>query len=79
MTLKHHVNLRKKNGLKIILCRHPYALAHNEVYGTNIQKGVIFMVTHDNEYQQFVVEGDEFQTFTNKWLDRVETYYKMNK
>ena len=56
-----------------------YAEAHNEVYGTNIQKGVIFMVTHDNEYQQFVVEGDEFQTFTNKWLDRVETYYKMNK
>ena len=56
-----------------------YALAHNEVYGTNIQKGVIFMVTHDNEYQQFVVEGKEFQTFTDKWLDRVETYYKMNK
>ena len=56
-----------------------YALAHNEVYGTNIQKGVIFMVTHDNQYQQFVVEGDEFQTFTDKWLDRVETYYKMNK
>jgi hypothetical protein len=56
-----------------------YALAHNEVYGTNIQKGVIFMVTHNNEYQQFVVEGKEFQTFTDKWLDRVETYYKMNK
>ena len=56
-----------------------YALAHNEVYGTNIQKCVIFMVTHDNEYQQFVVEGKEFQTFTDKWLDRVETYYKMNK
>ena len=56
-----------------------YALAHNEVYGTNIKKGVIFMVTHDNEYPQFVVEGEEFQTFTNKWLDRVETYYKMNK
>ncbi|OUV99833.1 MAG: hypothetical protein CBD16_07325 [Betaproteobacteria bacterium TMED156] len=56
-----------------------YALAHNEVYGTNIQKGVIFMVTHENQYQQFVVEGNEFQTFTDKWLDRVETYYKMNK
>ena len=37
------------------------------------------MVTHNNEYQQFVVEGKEFQTFTDKWLDRVETYYKMNK
>ena len=56
-----------------------YALAHNEVYGTNIQKGVIFMVTHENQYHQFVVEGNEFQTFTDKWLDRVETYYKMNK
>ena len=56
-----------------------YALAHNEVYGTNIQKGVIFMVTHDNQYQQFVVEGEEFKTFTNEWLDKVETYYKMNK
>jgi len=56
-----------------------YALAHNEVYGTNIQKSVIFMVTHDNQYQQFVVEGEEFKSFTNKWLDRVETYYKMNK
>ena len=56
-----------------------YALAHNEVYGTNIKKGVIFMVTHDNTYQQFVVEGAEFQTFTDKWLEKVETYYKMNK
>ena len=56
-----------------------YALAHNEVYGTNIQKGVIFMVTHDNQYQQFVVSGEEFKTFTNEWLDKVETYYKMNK
>jgi len=56
-----------------------YALAHNEVYGTNINKGVIFMVTHKNVYQQFVIEGAEFQTYTNKWLDKVETYYKMNK
>ena len=37
------------------------------------------MVTHDNTYQQFVVEGAEFQTFTDKWLEKVETYYKMNK
>jgi genome maintenance exonuclease 1 len=56
-----------------------YALAHNETYGTNIQKGVIFMVTHDNRYQQFVVEGNDFKSFTDQWLNKVETYYKMNK
>jgi len=55
-----------------------YAMAHNEVYGTDIQTGVILISTKDLQYQEFVVEGDEFQTFTNKWLDRVESYYKSN-
>lgn len=55
-----------------------YALAHNEVYGTDIQTGVILICTKDLQYQEFVVDGEEFQTFTNKWLDRVESYYKQN-
>ena len=55
-----------------------YAMAHNEVYGTDIETGVILISTKDLQYQEFVVEGDEFQTFTNKWLDRVESYYKSN-
>ena len=55
-----------------------YALAHNEVYGTDIKTGVILICTGDLEYQEFVVEGDEFEAYTNKWLDRVESYYKSN-
>lgn len=54
-----------------------YALAHNEIYGTNINTGVILICTVDLEYQEFVVEGAEFKEFTNKWFDRVESYYKL--
>lgn len=55
-----------------------YAIAHNEVYGTDITTGVILICTGDLEYQEFVVEGNEFGTFTDKWLDRVESYYQTN-
>jgi CRISPR/Cas system-associated exonuclease Cas4 (RecB family) len=36
-----------------------YAMAHNTVHGTDIQKGVIMMVTPDNYYQEFIIEGDK--------------------
>ena len=52
-----------------------YANAHNEVHGTNIRKGVIFMCTADNIYQEFIVEGNEFDTWTDRWFKRVEQYY----
>jgi genome maintenance exonuclease 1 len=52
-----------------------YANAHNEVHGTNIRKGVIFMCTADNVYQEFIIEGAEFDTWTDRWFKRVEQYY----
>lgn len=52
-----------------------YANAHNEVHGTKIRKGVIFMCTADNIYQEFIVEGNEFDQWTDKWFKRVEEYY----
>jgi genome maintenance exonuclease 1 len=52
-----------------------YANAHNEVHGTKIRKGVIFMCSADNIYQEFILEGNEFDTFTDKWFRRVEEYY----
>lgn len=53
-----------------------YASAHNEVYGTSIRKGVIFMCSADYEYQEFIIEGDEFDYWTDKWFNRVEKYYR---
>lgn len=53
-----------------------YANAHNEVYGTKIRKGVIFMCTADNIYQEFIIEGEEFDKWTERWFERVEQYYR---
>ena len=52
-----------------------YANAHNEVHGTKIRKGVIFMCTADNIYQEFIIEDKEFDEWTDKWFKRVEEYY----
>lgn len=53
-----------------------YANAHNELFGTKIRKGVILMCSKDNEYQEFVVEGNEFDIYSNLWFHRLELYYK---
>lgn len=52
-----------------------YALAHNALYGTNIRKGVIFMVSRDCEYQTFVIEGADFDHYSHLWSQRVDAYY----
>jgi len=52
-----------------------YANAHNEVHGTKIRKGVIFMCSAANEYQEFIVEGAEFDKYTDMWFKRCEQFY----
>lgn len=52
-----------------------YANAHNEVYGTKIRKGVIFMCSADNIYQEFIIEGNEFDSWSDRWFKRLEQYY----
>lgn len=64
-----------------------YAEAHNEVHGTKINKGVILMcvkpetnqdglMTGEPKYQEFVVEGYEFELYKQGWWARVEQYYQ---
>jgi genome maintenance exonuclease 1 len=52
-----------------------YANAHNEVHGTKIRKGVIFMCTADVVYQEFIIEGNEFDKYSDIWFNRLEQYY----
>ena len=51
-----------------------YAMAHNHVYGTQIQSGVILMCTPNNYFQKFVVKDKEFQQYMWKWVSRVDQY-----
>jgi genome maintenance exonuclease 1 len=53
-----------------------YAMAHNILFNTKITKGVIMMCSKDNYYQEFVVEGSEFQKYKHNFLRRVDEYYK---
>lgn len=54
-----------------------YANAHNEVHGTKIRKGVIFMCSADNIYQEFLLEGTEFDHYSDLWFRRLEQYYML--
>jgi len=52
-----------------------YAQAHDELYNTEIDQGVILMCSGDLTPQLFVLEGEEFQSYRDKWWDRLEKYY----
>ena len=52
-----------------------YAMAHNEMYGTNIRKGVILMVSRDVELKEYIIEGEEFDKYCGLWTQRLEEYY----
>ena len=65
-----------------------YAQAHNEVYGTQIRRGVILMcvkpsvddlgnVVSEPAYQEWVIEGADFDIWTDKWWKRCEQYYSL--
>jgi genome maintenance exonuclease 1 len=56
-----------------------YAMAHNTVHGTDIQKGVIMMVTPDSYYQEFIIEGQELKKYMYEFLERVDQYYNQIK
>jgi len=53
-----------------------YAMAHNYVYQTKIQQGVILMCSKDGYFQEFIVSEREFQKYQHEWLKRVDLYYK---
>ena len=63
-----------------------YALAHNEVYGTKIRKGVILMCVKPEldaqfniitppQYQEFVLHPEDFDHWEQAWWRRLELYY----
>lgn len=52
-----------------------YGMAHDAVYGTSIEQGVIMMCSKDGYYQQFMIEGDEFRRAKHKFLGRLDEFY----
>ena len=53
-----------------------YAMAHNYVYGTKIQQGVILMCSKDKFFQRFEVSDKEFVNYQHAFLKKVDEYYR---
>ena len=55
-----------------------YGMAHDAVYGTTIEKGVILMCSKDLYYQEFTIEGEEYRQAKHDFLRRLDQFYKEN-
>jgi hypothetical protein len=53
-----------------------YALAHNEVHGTDIRTCAINIIDRDAKLQSFVIEGNEFDHYSVEWTKRIDQFYK---
>ena len=53
-----------------------YAMAHNYVYRTTIQQGVILMCSKDGLFQKFEVSDKEFVGYQHAFLKKVDQYYR---
>ena len=53
-----------------------YAMAHNYVYRTQIQSGIILMCSKDKLFQKFESSDKEFVGYQHAFLRKVDEYYK---
>jgi len=56
-----------------------YAMAHDVVYKTCIDQGVVLMCSKDKYFQKFTSNGKEFTRYKHKFLAKVDQYYKLKK
>ena len=54
-----------------------YAMAHDYVYGSKIQQGVIMICTPDLYYQEFKTEGLSLRKYKHKFLKRLDMYNEL--
>lgn len=53
-----------------------YALAHDEIHGTKIEKVVIFMCSRDLEFAEYIWEGEELEKAKELWQMRLKAFLK---
>jgi hypothetical protein len=53
-----------------------YAMAHNFIYDTKIQSGIILMCSKDKLFQKFEVTDKEFVGYQHAFLKKVDEYYR---
>ena len=56
-----------------------YSMAHDHMFGSQIEQGVIMVCTPDSYYQEFKVQGDKLRQYRYKFLERLSQYHDQNK
>jgi len=54
-----------------------YAMAHNKLFNTEIDQGIIFMCSRDLTFQKFELKGDNFIRAGEKFMKALDFYLKM--
>ena len=53
-----------------------YAMAHDQVYGTCVEQGVILMCSKDGFFQRFIVNGKNFTRYKHKFLEKIGQFHQ---
>ena len=51
-------------------------MAHNFIYDTQIQSGIILMCSKDKLFQKFEVSDKEFVHYQHAFIKKVDKYYR---
>ena len=51
-----------------------YAAAHNAMFDTEIEQGVVLMCSRDLTFQRFELEGEKFVRATNAFMKKLDAY-----
>jgi len=54
-----------------------YCMAHDYVYKSNIQQGIIMICTPDLYFQEFKFQGIELRQWKHKFLKRLDMYHEL--
>ena len=75
---KNSKRIKKREWITDYFCQGcAYAIAHNEMYGTDINQVVILMADREGEFKDFIIKGDEFEEYAAKWAERLAKYYNL--
>ena len=51
-----------------------YAAAHNSIFDTEIDQGVVLMCSRDLTFQRFELTGEKFVRATNAFMKKLDAY-----
>ena len=54
-----------------------YQMAHNKMFSTEINQGVILVCTKDLMFQRFVIDSERLKHYQEIFMRKVDEYYKM--